>query len=143
MRYEPNTARISHEQLNDEVIIINVETGAYYSGSDTFAILWSALVQGATDLEIAQHFADRYSVECEVTLKDVRDIIGQLLAKGLLGEAPERPPSSDLSLPDGSLAKWSAPALAEYTDMWDLIQLDPIHDVSEAGWPFAPPKTVS
>jgi hypothetical protein len=140
MRYEPDAARISHERLNDEVIIINVETGAYYSGSGTFADLWSALVQGAADLEIAQHFAGRHAADSDVILNDVRNVIGQLLVKGLLSEAPDRPCSSALSLPESPRAEWSTPGFAEYTDMWDLIQLDPIHEVSEAGWPFAPPK---
>ncbi len=140
MRYEADAARISHERLNDEVIIINVETGAYYSGSGIFADLWSALMEGASDLEIVQHFEGSHSGEANSIRADVRDVIGQLIAKGLLSEAPERSSPAALSLPDVPGASWSTPSFAEYTDMWDLIQLDPIHEVSEAGWPFAPPK---
>jgi hypothetical protein len=33
----------------------------------------------------------------------------------------------------------AAPVLEKYTDMQELLLLDPIHDVEEAGWPKARP----
>jgi hypothetical protein len=31
--------------------------------------------------------------------------------------------------------KFEAPVLQKYTDMQDLLLLDPIHDTDETGWP--------
>lgn len=143
MRYEADAIRISHERLNDEVIIINFESGAYYSGTGSFADLWSLLLQGASDSEAADHLAALYGLAATKILPDLREVIGQLLAKNLLAEAPGRDTPPVLSLPDGERGDWAAPAFAEYTGMWDLIQLDPIHEVSEAGWPLAPPKATA
>jgi hypothetical protein len=32
-------------------------------------------------------------------------------------------------------ARFVEPALNKYTDMQELLLLDPVHEVSEAGWP--------
>lgn len=140
MRYEIDAIRISHERLNDEVLVIDTASGAYYSGSGSFADLWSLLVQGAGAEEAGERLAEAYGRSREAIMPDVRDGIGHLLAKGLIREAPQLGPPAGLDLPEAARSDWQAPSLAEYTDMWDLIQLDPIHEVSDAGWPFAAPE---
>ena len=35
---------------------------------------------------------------------------------------------------------FNAPALQKYSDMQELLLLDPIHDVDEAGWPKPNPE---
>ena len=34
---------------------------------------------------------------------------------------------------------YTEPSLSVFSDMQDLLLLDPIHDVSEAGWPMPKP----
>lgn len=62
--------------------------------------------------------------------------LGDLAAENLIsaaeGSAPLLAPSDD----DGA-AEFPAPRLERYTDMQDLLLLDPIHDVDERGWPNA------
>ena len=41
MQFLIDTQNISHERLNDEVIIINLASAAYYSGSGTASDLWT------------------------------------------------------------------------------------------------------
>ena len=36
---------------------------------------------------------------------------------------------------------FEAPILHKYTDMQDLLLLDPIHEVDEAGWPSVKPDS--
>jgi len=36
----------------------------------------------------------------------------------------------------GTRQPFSAPVLNAYTDMEELLLLDPIHDVDQAGWPM-------
>ena len=38
---------------------------------------------------------------------------------------------------------FAAPVLHKYTDMEDLLLLDPIHDVDESGWPNTNPNNAS
>ncbi len=37
----------------------------------------------------------------------------------------------------GDRPAFEAPVLESYSDMQDLLLLDPIHDVDDAGWPVA------
>ena len=50
--------------------------------------------------------------------------------------------SSSPSVATGRLA-FEAPVLAKYTDMAQLLVLDPIHDVDETGWPKIPQAPVT
>jgi len=45
MRYPIDATNISHERLEDEVIIINLARGAYYSGSGPAADVWTLISQ--------------------------------------------------------------------------------------------------
>jgi hypothetical protein len=51
-----------------------------------------------------------------------------------VGLAPPGPAAPDDPAP-AERATFIAPVLAVYTDMQDLLLLDPIHDVDEIGWP--------
>jgi hypothetical protein len=41
----------------------------------------------------------------------------------------------ELSQMDGKQQEFSRPILTKYTDMKELLLLDPIHEVDETGWP--------
>ena len=38
---------------------------------------------------------------------------------------------------------YGLPALERFTDMEDLLLLDPVHDVEEMGWPHVNPNAAS
>ena len=142
MRYAIDTANVSHERLHDEVIIINLKTGAYYSGSGPSADLWDLLCQGATIAQMASMLASEYSCDEALVLQDIDNCLGFLVECAIIQVDHEACAStSELVLPEIERAGWIAPKFEEYTDMWDLIQLDPVHDVGDAGWPFAAPPS--
>jgi hypothetical protein len=140
MRYLIDTSRVAHERLQDEVIIINMASGAYYSGSGTAADLWTLVSRGASAAEAAEILASAYCSDQAEVLKDIDRCITSLVERGIVQACdPASPPNTDMTLPESARARWSAPEFDEYTDMWDLIRLDPIHDVGDAGWPYAAP----
>jgi len=65
----------------------------------------------------------------------VRDFTARLLEEGLIVPAPADNPGSPLPVPERSSVGFSTPTMSVYTDMEDLLLLDPIHDVDETGWP--------
>jgi Coenzyme PQQ synthesis protein D (PqqD) len=141
MRYSIDASNISHERLQDEVIIINAASGAYYSGSGNAADIWTLIVQGASVEEAANILARAYSCDEQTALGDVKTCVGSLLERAIIQEGPSGSPAmAEFTLPQAVRAGWVTPAFDEYTDMWDLIQLDPIHDVGDAGWPHAAPS---
>jgi hypothetical protein len=69
----------------------------------------------------------------------VERFVGTLLSEEMLVElehTPMREPT--LAAPVAPHA-YAPLELERYTDLADLILLDPVHDVSEAGWPHAAP----
>ena len=140
MRYVVDKTCVTHDRLEDEVIIINVATGAYYSGSGTAADVWSLVSQGASVAEVARKLASAYDGDEHVVLRDVDKCVATLAERCLIQRCTSGTPSrSELVLPPAVRTTWTAPDFDEYTDMWDLIKLDPIHEADEVGWPVAKP----
>jgi hypothetical protein len=135
MRYLADVKSVSHDRLQDEVIIINVASGAYYSGSGAAADVWTLLTQGASLDEAAHHLAAVYGVPEDAIKRDIEACVAFLVERGLLQTADAPSPATELTLPNSTRTAWRAPEFDEYTDMWELIKLDPIHEVEEAGWP--------
>ena len=143
MRYKIDSNLVSHERLQDEVIIINVATGSYFSGSGTAADLWTLIAAGASLDEIVSTLAGIYGAEADSIRGDLEACIAKLVERDVIGIAGPGTVAGAGKLPDLQRAPWSPPVFDEYTDMWDLLQADPIHDVGETGWPYAAPRPAS
>jgi hypothetical protein len=70
---------------------------------------------------------------------EVEAFVGELVAAGLLepfgeGDAPASEPVI------AGPGDYQPPCLEKFEDMSDLIMLDPVHDVSDVGWPYRPAK---
>lgn len=135
MRYFADVKHVSHDRLQDEVIVINVANGSYYSGSGSAADVWTLLTQGASPDEAARVLATAFGAPEETIRRDIETCVGFLVERGLLQTIDAPAPKTEFTLPNGERAAWRLPEFDEYTDMWELIKLDPIHDVEEAGWP--------
>lgn len=136
-----NESSLSHDRLDNEVIIVNLETGAYYSGTGSFADLWTLLASGLELQKSLEILALTYQTQVHLIEQDVQDCIDQLLQRSLIiqGSATPQETVLDNPLPDIERSTWATPTFLEFTDMWELIKLDPVHDVDDAGWPHITP----
>ena len=137
-----NTARVSYETVNGETLIINLESGNYYSLLGTGAEIWSIVERGTAVDEILDEIGRRYAgdrAEIEAAVnRFVADLQSEALIVYDLGPALERtaePRPGNPTAKNGERVAFQAPVLNKYTDMQDLLLLDPIHEVDEAGWP--------
>lgn len=129
---------VTHERLDDEVIAINLETGAYYALDGVAADCWVLSAGGSEIDELVVAITERYEVEEPQARSDVTGFLAELLEERLVvaGSDAEPSPVSPLaSLP--AKKAYVAPAVQKYDDLEDLLLLDPIHEVDEAGWPVA------
>lgn len=143
MRYFVDPNRVSFERLQDEVIIINVATGSYFSGSGTAADVWTLIAAGASFDEIVATLAAAYGTDDAGIRGDLEACIARLQDHAVISVGEPATAAATAALPEMQRASWSPPVFDEYTDMWDLLQADPIHDVSETGWPYVLPQPVS
>ena len=130
-----NAPRMVHETVDDEVIVIDLATGAYYSLAGSAAHIWALIAAGVAGTELADRVARDYGIGVGPILDGVEGFLGMLLAEALI-VPNEDSASSDAPAPDPpDEAEFSTPLVEKYTDMAELILLDPVHDVSALGWP--------
>jgi hypothetical protein len=130
---------INHERLEDEVIAINLETGSYYAIQAAGADCWSVAAAGGGLDAMVQSLVSRFEVDETRARADAESFITTLLASGLAC-AVEGIPCSDSALPPRKpRAPYAPPQLEGFEDLEDLLLIDPIHEVDEAGWPLPAP----
>jgi hypothetical protein len=132
--YTIDASNVSWEQVGGEVIAIQLSTGRYYNMTETASATWLILSHGASLESLSIALRDLYKSE-SLDLSGLEDFVTKCIQSSLLV------PSTTSKLPrfedflDLKLEEWSIPLLNEYTDLQDLILVDPIHDVQESGWP--------
>lgn len=137
--FQPNSPHVIHEIIGGEAILLSLESGDYYSIDHVGATIWAQLEKQLTVNQIIE----AVSMEYEGTATEIENGVGQLLEQ-LHQERliiPSQNGQSQInSAPTVSAniktkSQFIMPLLQKYTDMEDLLLLDPIHDVSETGWP--------
>jgi hypothetical protein len=134
-RFRVNAPSVAWEDFDDEVIMVNLESGQYYSTRAVGAEIWRRLEKGACVSAVEQAIAALYDVDGVVAAEAVSAFVGQLSEHGLMlpnDEAATQAPSDAVT---GPKRPFQTPVLEMYSDMQDLLLLDPIHDVDESGWP--------
>jgi len=139
-RYRMNTPQVIAEVIDDEAIIVNLDTGTYYSLRGAGADIWRLAAQGLAADAIPPTLSRRYTGDPSVIQDSVGRLLQQLSAEGLL--APRTGADGEQEAvagwpPDQPPAPFQAPSLQKYTDMTELLLLDPIHDVNGQAWPNA------
>lgn len=137
-----NTPTVVSEVFEDEIVIIHLESGAYYSLAQSGAAIWQILQKGASLFEIQTTLATAYANTPAEIGQAVQPFMQQLAEEQLI--VPDRTftqPQQRSTVQTFVLSahcdqqQFTAPQLNKFTDMQDLLLLDPIHDVTETGWP--------
>lgn len=142
-RYRVNVPKVTSEIIDGEAIMINLESGSYYNLNPTGTDIWDGVEKGLTFSGIVALLARRYDGERSALEPSVTALVEQLKEEDLIREEPvedaddAQPSLLQQAAPDAPRQKFVEPVLQKYTDMQDLILLDPIHEVDEQGWPRA------
>lgn len=137
--------RVAADVVDDEVVIVDLETGSYYttegSGCDAWRLLAAGVSVGDTIATLRQRYDDSDEIPGYVA-----SLLAVLTERGLLvaADATDGAPV-DLGPVQGLLAPLSDPQpfeaaeFVDFDDMKSLLLLDPVHDVDDRGWPHASP----
>ena len=74
-------------ELDEEMVLLNVETGIYYGLDPVGTRIWSLLADGAVEDEIVARLGDEYEADPSQIRADVVGFVGALMAKGLVRDA--------------------------------------------------------
>ena len=135
--YRQNLPGVTCDFADGEVVILNLESGAYYGLDGTGATLWMWTVAGRPVDAIVQAVIEATGAEEETIRNAIFLFFEELAEEQLLVRADSPSVSSDIgdSSPPAIGAEWSTPALNKYTDMNELLLIDPVHEVDDRGWP--------
>ncbi len=135
--FRANTPKVVHEVYEDEVIIINLVSGHYYSIDLVGADVWNGIEKGLDLDALVAGIADKYEGDKDQIKDSIIGFIEQLKVEELIvpadGALSQVTSVGAKSQP--SKTSFEAPRLNKYSDMQELLLLDPIHDVDETGWP--------
>jgi hypothetical protein len=137
-----NVPKVVHETFDDnEVVIINLESGSYYSLDNIGAEIWTLIESGASVTEIIEEIIDRYEPGTLNISESIHRFLIELQQEQLIvGHTNGNTRVSQITRATNSASQekrpsFQVPAFQKYTDMQDLLLLDPIHEVDETGWP--------
>jgi hypothetical protein len=140
-----NSPHVIHETIDGEVIVINLASGNYYSvkgaGADVWDVIQSA--PGADKNTIAAAVAARFGRASDDVAPEIGDFLEALQREELVA-ATENGAVAPVPTTNGAghdSKPFEPPLLEKYTDMQDLVLLDPVHEVGSTGWPAPKPDT--
>ncbi len=132
-----------HERFGDESVIVNLDSGSYYSAQGTADFVWALVADGASESQILDRMTTRFTGDRDEIIRTVTEFLTHLASENLV--EPVASGANGTASPETVDAKtgqtFVAPILQKYTDMEELLRLDPIHEVDEVGWPVVRGKT--
>jgi hypothetical protein len=140
LAFELNDPTVISETIDGETIIINLASGTYYSLKHSGAIIWSGIQQAASVVQIAALIRSNFQIDGEDVEGDISSLIHRLCEEDLIRPKGPGESRAGLSAPlaEMQLSPYQAPILEKFTDLETMLLLDPVHDVTEEGWPHLP-----
>jgi Coenzyme PQQ synthesis protein D (PqqD) len=124
------------ESFSDETVAVNLGTGRYFSIDLVGTEIIDLVRTGSEFGTIVSCLVTRYGADEAFVDDAVLEFVGRLLDEGLVRPAPDGGVSSAIPEAAPAAPEFTRPTLTVYSDMEDLLLLDPIHDVDETGWPM-------
>lgn len=134
--YHIPQSEVSAEVFDQEVLVIHLASGHYHSFREAGVHLWKLLTDGHSVATAAAAVAAATGAPEADVLADARAFVDVALTHGLLvaTESPDAP-VPNVPLPAGP---YVSPVLEHYSDMQELLLIDPVHEVDVSGWPRRP-----
>lgn len=137
MTYKFNDSVFDPEDFDNEIVIINTVTGSYYtiSGSAASVLRWFFLPV------TVDHVYNLIQSTFPSEISEATDFVDWLKNQDLIIQVDRSDESADNinSTTKSKIIIQNDWTYSRFDDMADLIRLDPIHDVSDKGWPHRKP----
>jgi hypothetical protein len=133
-----NSPPVVAETLDGEATIVDLETGTYYALNESGTFVWEELGRGTDRESIPGSLATRYDLDPNEVESVIDAFVAELLERKLIAPRSDGSPAGSngrTTSADRNGRTYSPPKLSAYTDMQELLLLDPVHEVDDAGWP--------
>ena len=140
MRYRVNDPQVISETVGGETVIVNLASGHYFNLQGTAVDVWEALLRGESTDRIVAGLATRYAAVDGEIAEAVEALLVEFASAELITPQDDVGEVSAVAVasPAGQeLLPFERPSFTTFTDMQDIILLDPVHEVDARGWPHA------
>lgn len=129
-----NRPDVIDESFEGEITIIHLGTGLFYGLDACASSVWLHMRDGRRPDTTVAALAQAYDQPSHELEPHVLALVDQLCAQGLLVPCDDEGPDAAVT----ASAAWREPTMQQFTDMQDLLLLDPVHDIEldENGWPI-------
>lgn len=142
-RFCVNTPTVVSEEIDGEVVILHLGSGNYYNTEKMGSLLWGWVESGRSVGEMIERLAEQSREDDPAFIaSSVNAFFAELEEHELIvpsdaSASADNEADESAAATDGPAAMpFEAPVLNCYSDMKDLLLLDPIHQVDErTGWP--------
>jgi len=133
--YHINDERVFADYADDQYIILNFVNGEYYSLDKISSAVLRALLEGCDDRDIAKALTEHFREEgIEEKVSSFRE---QLLSMGMIVKDEDSSKDASSFFEQVTEDKLTDLNVEVFTDVADLLLMDPIHEVDEnMGWPI-------
>ncbi len=135
-QYRINEPSVVCENIDGEVVIIHMETGAYYTTTGSGALIWQFIEQSASVRQVAEAVTAEYQGDPMSITFAIAPFIMQLVDQHLIVPLKGAALPQLVVTPRADKPAFIEPKLEVYRDMQNLLMVDPIHEVdNDLGWP--------
>ncbi len=120
------------EKVDNETVVINLNDGCYYNLNETATYIWELIGCGVEKGDITKNYSYLFSLDGDKASADVEEVLNLLLHESLI-KATDSPSACLKHEP--VVFDYIAPEIDKFDDMQEMLLLDPIHEVTEQGWP--------
>ena len=134
-----NRPNVVSESFESEVVIVNLDSGCYFSLLGSATTLWLQLERNAMTIKSAEAILQQtYDCTGVNVAGEISSFLSKLFKEDLI-VAEDLESALDSPSPEQIPHKkpFEPPILETFTDLQDILLLDPVHDVDDAGWPVA------
>ncbi len=141
--YKIDRANVVFEVFDNEIVIINLENGNYYSYDGIGVVIWSLLKDPISINDISKWIIHKYSQSIPAGIEEIiSKSIAELENENLLITSEEHNNiDSQANLKHKEVSdnlknvNFKDPVLQRYTDMQNFLLVDPIHEIDYEKWP--------
>ncbi|MBN2829205.1 MAG: PqqD family protein [Candidatus Cloacimonetes bacterium] len=132
--FKPNEPNVISEPMEEELVVINLESGCYFSLNRSAAAIWKQMEKGFSIEDILKSRKSATKTDQEIS-HNIEEFFDFMQEEKLI--IPAEGSSEDVM---SEAIDYEQPEMEKFSDMQEMLLLDPIHEVSEMGWPNEPHK---
>lgn len=124
---------IIFEVIDQEIVVISLATGTYFSLKSPAATVFALLESGCPQEELVSRLEKLFDTKLDAHLDAIASFVQSLLTESIMEScAQDQCGGFDVATIEALVVKpFQAPVIDKFEDMQDLFLLDPVHPIAK------------